>query len=91
MNKWPRRSYRVRQSTLTVKCAKCEGAGKRFLQRVGDSGLQRCIHEQDSNVASTSKTASGAATFSIDTVEQSPGGGALVVGETGKVIQRNPN
>jgi hypothetical protein len=26
----------------------CEGPGKRFLQRVGNSGLQRCIREQDS-------------------------------------------
>jgi hypothetical protein len=85
MNKWPRRSYRVRQSTLTVKCAKGWNAKAPESVFCNGSGIL------DYSVASASKTASGAATFSIDTVEQSPGDGALVVGETGKVIQRNPN
>jgi hypothetical protein len=83
MNKWPQRNYRVRPSTLAVKCAKGWDAKSPVSVFCNASGIV------DYSVASATKTASGTATFSIDTVEQTPGSGALVVGENGKVIQRS--
>jgi hypothetical protein len=82
MNKWPRRNYRIRRGTLSVKCIK--GLDDSWSDAVwcDATGIV------DYSIGSPTTTTTGAEKFNFSIVEKSPGAGLMVVGETSKVIPR---